>query len=187
MKPGSTQVSVILLYTYLSVISLNYTVGATPSYHLCFVVPTRHLASIRGVIIQKISGYFIFLGTRTRAHTLSFTIYFSFSLPSCLFTLFFVSDSFLFPCQSLFSRHIRMHQCKRESVHVRGQQLDEATRSHPVCLIANCRKRRDGTARWRRSSPRRRDPLQPISPLIYLWERQSGLMAPQVNKRWKKE
>lgn len=57
MKPQSLMASVLLLYTYLSVISLNYTAVDMRHFLLCFVVPVGQLlsywTSMRWNIIQR--------------------------------------------------------------------------------------------------------------------------------------
>lgn len=65
MKPQPSMASVILLYTYLSVILLNYTAADERPYDLYFVVPVcqllSHRTSMRLDIIQKMGKYFMLL------------------------------------------------------------------------------------------------------------------------------
>lgn len=65
MKPRPLMASVILLYTCLSVILLNYTAADKRRYHLYFVVSVwqllSHRTSMRLDIIQKMSKYFTLL------------------------------------------------------------------------------------------------------------------------------
>lgn len=65
MKPQPLMASVILLYTCLSVILLNYTAADERPYDLYFVAPVcqllSHRTSMRLDIIQKMGKYFMLL------------------------------------------------------------------------------------------------------------------------------